>query len=52
MDQNRTGTMNASLFTGLALGATAFLGLSGLLWLRYAERIYFDKMIAGIAGCF
>ena len=44
--------MNASLYKGLALGATAFLGLSGLLWLRYGERIYFDKMIAGIAGCF
>lgn len=52
MDRNRTGTMNASLYKGLALGAIGFVGLSGLLWLRYGERIYFDKMAAAIAGCF
>lgn len=44
--------MNASLYKGLALGAVALLAASGLLWLRYGERIYFDKMAAAIAGCF
>lgn len=44
--------MNASLYKGLALGAAALLVLSGLLWLRFGERIYFDKMAAAIAGCF
>ncbi len=44
--------MNTSLYTGLAFGAIGLLALSGLLWLRYGERIYVDKMIAAIAGCF
>ena len=44
--------MNASLYRGLAIGAGALLLLSGLLWLRFGERIYFDKMAAAIAGCF
>lgn len=44
--------MNASLYKGLALGAAVLLAASGLLWLRYGERIYFDKMAAAIAGCF
>lgn len=44
--------MNASLYRGLAIGATALIVLSGILWLRFGERIYFDKMVAAIAGCF
>ncbi|WP_417676187.1 hypothetical protein [Roseibium sp.] len=44
--------MNASLYRGLALGAAVLLVLSGFLWLRFGERIYFDRMISAIAGCF
>lgn len=44
--------MTASLYAGLAAGAAVLTTASGLLWLRYGERIYFDKMAAAIAGCF
>ena len=44
--------MNASLYKGLALGAALLLGGSALMWLRFGERIYFDRMAAAIAGCF
>jgi len=46
------GAVNASLYRGLAVGAAILLVLSGLLWLRFGERIYFDRMVAAIAGCF
>ncbi|WP_417685223.1 hypothetical protein [Roseibium sp.] len=39
------------LVAGVALGGLLVLSLSVLLWLRFGERIYFDKIAAGIAGC-
>ncbi|WP_281393158.1 hypothetical protein [Roseibium litorale] len=44
--------MRMSLYAGLSAGGLIILAASGLLWLRYGERIYFDKMAAAIAGCF
>ncbi|TWI84576.1 hypothetical protein JM93_02908 [Roseibium hamelinense] len=44
--------MRMPLYAGLGLGAAIVLTASGLLWLRAGERVYFDKILAGIAGCF
>jgi hypothetical protein len=44
--------MRMSLYLGLAAGGVLLVAASSLLWLRYGQRIYFDKLIAGIAGCF
>ncbi|MEJ8473408.1 hypothetical protein [Roseibium algae] len=44
--------MRMSLYAGLAFGGGLLIAASGLLWLRMGERIYFDRLIAGIAGCF
>ncbi|MEP0234010.1 hypothetical protein [Roseibium sp.] len=44
--------MHMPLYLGLATGATMLIAASGLLWLRFGERVYFDQLVAGIAGCF
>lgn len=44
--------MRMSLYAGLSAGGLMILAASGLLWLRYGERVYFDKITATIAGCF
>ena len=50
MDNVRS-EQNRLLFAGLAVFAG--IGLLALaLWARYGEAVYFDRLIAGIAGCF
>jgi len=44
--------MRLPWIAGLSAGGATLLLASGLLWLRFGERIYFDKMAAAIAGCF
>jgi len=41
-----------SLYAGLGLGGGVLLAASTLLWLRAGERVYVDKLLSAIAGCF
>ncbi|WP_277914607.1 hypothetical protein [Polymorphum gilvum] len=44
----------------MRIGWTAGAGIAGgavllaavVLWLRFGERVYFDRMASAIAGCF
>ncbi len=40
------------LFMGLTAGATVLVALSAFLWLYAGERVYADRLISAIAGCF
>ncbi|CTQ45099.1 MULTISPECIES: hypothetical protein [Stappiaceae] len=40
------------LFMGLTAGATGLVALSAFLWLYAGERVYADRLISAIAGCF
>ncbi|MGS4987322.1 hypothetical protein ACVDG9_05105 [Roseibium sp. RP-7] len=40
------------LFMGLTTGATGLVALSAFLWLYAGERVYADRLISAIAGCF
>ncbi len=40
------------LFMGLTAGATGLVALSAFLWLYSGERVYADRLISAIAGCF
>lgn len=44
--------MGTPLYMGLATGATSLVALSGLLWLYAGERVYVDRLLSAIAGCF
>ncbi|GAB4516097.1 MAG: hypothetical protein Tsb0019_15260 [Roseibium sp.] len=44
--------MGKTLFIGLTAGATALVALAALLWLYAGERVYADRLISAIAGCF
>lgn len=37
---------------GLTAGATGLVALSAFLWLYAGERVYADRLISAIAGCF
>ncbi len=44
--------MRSALTMPLALaGGLAILG-AALLWLQFGERLFVDRILAGIAGCF
>ncbi|WP_286192660.1 hypothetical protein [Stappia sp. BW2] len=40
------------LFMGLTAGATGLVALSAFLWLYAGERVFADRLISAIAGCF
>jgi hypothetical protein len=44
--------MRTSLYLGLALGAASLVALAALLWVYAGERVYVDRLISAIAGCF
>ena len=44
--------MRLPLFMGLTAGATGLVALSAFLWLYAGERVYSDRLISAIAGCF
>jgi len=44
--------MRMPLFMGLTVGATGLVALSAFLWLYAGERVYADRLISAIAGCF
>ncbi|MEW4457575.1 MULTISPECIES: hypothetical protein [unclassified Labrenzia] len=44
--------MRLPLFMGLTAGATGLVALSAFLWLYAGERVYADRLISAIAGCF
>ncbi|WP_256370138.1 hypothetical protein [Labrenzia sp. PHM005] len=44
--------MRMPLYLGLAFGATSLVALSAMLWLYAGERVYVDRLISAIAGCF
>ncbi|WP_428688610.1 hypothetical protein [Roseibium sp.] len=44
--------MQMPLYIGLGLGATSLVALSAVLWLYSGERVFADRLIAAIAGCF
>ncbi|CTQ60872.1 MAG: hypothetical protein RIE06_17205 [Roseibium album] len=44
--------MRMPLFVGLIAGATGFVALSAVLWLYAGERVYADRLLSAIAGCF
>lgn len=44
--------MQTPLYLGLAFGATSLVALSAMLWLYAGERVYVDRLISAIAGCF
>ncbi|WP_256372706.1 hypothetical protein [Roseibium sp. RKSG952] len=44
--------MRLALYAGLAAGAAVLIAAGSLLWLRAGERVFVDKMLAAIAGCF
>lgn len=44
--------MKMPLYLGLAAGATTLVALASVLWLYAGERIYADRLISMIAGCF
>lgn len=44
--------MRIPLFMGLTAGATGLVALSAFLWLYAGERVYADRLISAIAGCF
>jgi len=44
--------MGKSLYMGLGAGATGLVALSALLWFYAGERVYVDRLISAIAGCF
>ncbi|EAV44603.1 MULTISPECIES: hypothetical protein [Stappiaceae] len=44
--------MRMPLFMGLTAGATGLVALSAFLWLYAGERVYADRLISAIAGCF
>lgn len=45
-------TMGKPLYLGLTAGAASLLALSGLLWFYAGERVFVDRLISAIAGCF
>lgn len=51
-DLNEGVRMTTSLNVGLAAGGLFLIGAAMLLWARFGERVFFDNLIAGIAGCF
>ncbi|MEM5584382.1 MULTISPECIES: hypothetical protein [unclassified Roseibium] len=44
--------MGKPLFIGLAAGATGIVALAAALWFYAGERVYVDRLISAIAGCF
>ncbi len=44
--------MRMPLYAGLATGAGLLILASGFLWMQAGERVFVDKLLAGIAGCF
>jgi hypothetical protein len=44
--------MGKPLFIGLSAGAAGLVALAALLWLYAGERVYADRLISAIAGCF
>jgi len=44
--------MRTPLYFGLALSATSLVALSALLWAYAGERVYVDRLLSAIAGCF
>ncbi|WP_286201017.1 hypothetical protein [Labrenzia sp. 5N] len=40
------------LFMGLTAVAAGLVALSAFLWLYAGERVYADRLISAIAGCF
>lgn len=44
--------MRMPLFMGLTASATGLVALSAFLWLYAGERVYADRLISAIAGCF
>lgn len=44
--------MGKPLFMGLTAGATGLLALAAVLWLYAGERVYADRLLSAIAGCF
>ncbi|GAB2185481.1 hypothetical protein LAB1_27900 [Roseibium sp. LAB1] len=44
--------MRMPLFMGLTAGATGLVALSAFLWLYAGERVFADRLISAIAGCF
>ncbi|WP_417670704.1 hypothetical protein [Roseibium sp.] len=44
--------MRLSIYAAFSLGGLALLAASVALWLRFGEMVFFDRIAAGIAGCF
>lgn len=44
--------MRMPLYIGLTAGATVLVALSVMLWLYSGERVFADRLISAIAGCF
>lgn len=43
--------MHMSLYAGLATFALAAVTAAGLMWVRYGEVLYFDRLVSAIANC-
>ncbi|GGB51536.1 hypothetical protein GCM10011316_24450 [Roseibium aquae] len=44
--------MQPSLYAGLALAGGVLITASLMLWLYAGERVYVDRLLSAIAGCF
>lgn len=44
--------MRVSLYAGLSLGGALLMTASVFFWLQAGERVFVDRLLAGIAGCF
>jgi len=44
--------MGKPLFISLSAGAAGLVVLAALLWFYAGERVYADRLISAIAGCF
>lgn len=44
--------MSRWLYIGLAVGATGIVVLASSLWIYAGERVYADRLISALAGCF
>ncbi len=47
-----TERMRLSLYAVAGLSGAAVLLGTTMLWFRFGERVFFDRLVAGIAGCF